>query len=136
MDEEKRQELIVTTLKDVLTLQQQHYQHIETERYMFMTIYTAIVGVMVGFIFKTNPSTSETYQTWSLLLLIFLTFIGFFINVRWMQTLKLISSKIQGIAQKLGIEEEMEFEAAHQGIGNYYEQGICFFFITLAYFSD
>ena len=33
-----------------------------------------------------------------------------------MQTLKLINTKIQGIAQKLGIEEEMEFEAAHRGI--------------------
>jgi hypothetical protein len=109
-------EIRATNLREVLTLQRHHFQHIETERYWFMSVYTAIIGVMVGLILKIDLTTQETYKIWSLSFLIVLTFIGFFINVRWMQTLDFVSGKIRGIAATLGVEDEVKFEPPSNGI--------------------
>ena len=125
----------VSTLIEVLKLLHQHFHHIETERYWFMSVYTAIIGVMVGFIYQVDPPISESYKIWLLLFPIVLTLIGFFINVRWLQTLDLVSSKIKEISVTLGVANEIQFEPQHNGIWKILRTRYLFLFYYVVVFT-
>lgn len=110
------EEIRNANLRELLIQHWQHYRHIETERYWFMSVYAAVVGVLLGIIFKTDLTTDKIYDIWLLVFLIVLTIIGSLINVRWMQTLIVLSKNIGEIATMLDIEEEIQFEALSTGI--------------------
>ena len=110
------EEIKAENLRELLRQYWNHYRHIETERYWFMSVYAAVVGVLLGIIFKTDLTTDKINDIWLLVFLIVLTIIGFFINVRWMQTLVILSKKTKEIATMLVPEEETQFEAPSKGI--------------------
>ena len=107
-------------LRELLVQHWEHYRHIETERYWFMSVYTAVIGVVLSLIFRTDTDIEKFHKIWLILFLIALTFIGFFINIRWKQTLELLGKQIKIISDKLGgmpdTIERVKFEAPPKGI--------------------
>ncbi len=107
------EEIKAENIREVLILQQHHYQHIETERYWFMSVYAVVIGAVLSLIFSKGITIDAN---WLYLFLIVLSIIGFFINLRWMQTIALLGIRIGEIADKLGVKDEAEFEAPCKGI--------------------
>ena len=109
-------EIKTANLREALILQRQHFQHIETERYWLLSVYAAIIGVVLSIIFGTDINIDRGNADWLLVFLMVFTAIVFLINIRWMQTLALLGEKIKGIAATLEIKEEIAFEAPIKGI--------------------
>ncbi len=93
------------------TLLEQHWlhcRHLESERAWFMSVYAAITGGMLTYIF-----TSDTIQLWPLSFLIFLTFVGLLLNLRWIQAFEHHRRMTKETASKLGITAEVDVPARH-----------------------
>jgi hypothetical protein len=88
-----------------------HYRHIETERYWFMSVFAVVIGVVLGLMFKTDPTIDPNSKSWIFYFIFALTNIGFLINIRWAQTLGLLSDQINKIGKG-----KVKFEVPHYGI--------------------
>jgi hypothetical protein len=104
-------EEIKTEKLELLRQHLDHYRHIETERYWFMSVFAVVIGVVLGLIFKTDQTIDPNSKNWIFYFIFALTNIGFLINIRWAQTLGLLSDQIKEIGK-----EKIKFEAPHKGI--------------------
>jgi len=104
------------TRREMLRLQWEHYRHIETERYWFMSVYSAIIGAILAITLKSSDTISIWDQNLITIFLILLTFIGFLINVRWSQALNHFATNIETVSKDLKVP--VNFEVTAKGVWN------------------
>lgn len=80
-----------------------HWRHIESERAWFMSVYAAITGGILTYIFKTQ---SAGWQP--LVFLLVLTIVGLSINYRWAQVFEHHRKLIKSTASALGMTAEVD----------------------------
>jgi predicted dehydrogenase len=93
-----------------------HSQHVENERAQFMQVYAAIIaGIIVGYGYLISTpqfATNDPKYYWisiGLFLFLFsLTFLGFFLNLRWVQTFEFHRQKVNSIATLLSPKNSMD----------------------------
>jgi predicted dehydrogenase len=93
-----------------------HSQHVENERAQFMQVYAAIIaGIIVGYgylistpQFATNAANYNWIVIGLLLFLYLLTFLGFFLNLRWVQTFEFHRQKVNEITKLLNTETSLD----------------------------
>ena len=85
-------------LRELLRQHWLHCRHIESERAWFMSVYAAITGGMLAYIF-----TGDAKEWWPLSFLIFLTLVGFSLTLRWKQAFEHHQNQVEKTAKKLRI---------------------------------
>jgi len=75
-----------------------HCRHIESERAWFMSVYAAIVGGIVAYVFGKEASDWKP-----LVFVLVLTVVGLLINIRWSQAYEHHRKEIKNTAKQLGI---------------------------------
>lgn len=81
-----------------------HCQHVESERAQFMQVYAAIIaGIVVGcsYLISIGKDLNEYLVLYTLLFLIVLTFVGFFLTLRWVYTFECHRVRVNEIASIL-----------------------------------
>jgi predicted dehydrogenase len=105
-DEVNKQELEQTqeNLRKLLEQHWLHCQHLESERAQFMQVYAAIIaGIVVGYTYLISISKpiSDYLVLYILLFLMVLTFVGFFLTLRWVYSFECHRGKVNEIASIL-----------------------------------
>ncbi len=93
--------------KNLRMLLEQHWlhcRHIESERAWFMSVYAAITGGMLAYIFTNTNDTKEL----PLLFLIVLTFAGFILTSRWTYVFEFHREEVNALAVKLDFESSVK----------------------------
>ena len=93
-------------LRELLRQHWLHCRHIESERAWFMSVYAAITGGMLVYIF-----TGDVRELWPLFFLIFLTLVGFFLTLRWKQAFEHHQVQVEKTADKLGVTVNLKIPA-------------------------
>ncbi len=134
---EAEKELNVTR-REMLKLHWEHYRHIETERYWFMSVYAATIGAILTIALKSSDAIPGWDQNLIIIFLMGLSFIGFLINLRWSQALKHFGINIEIISKTLGVPAN--FEVPSKGVWkilstkNLFPAFYCFVLIVLMVF--
>jgi len=110
---EAEKELNVTR-REMLKLHWEHYRHIETERYWFMSVYAATIGAILTITLKSTDAIPGWDQNLIIIFLMGLSFIGFLINLRWSQALKHFATNIEKISKTLSVTAN--FEVPSKGV--------------------
>jgi predicted dehydrogenase len=91
-------------LRALLEQHWSHCQHLESERAQFMQVYSAIIaGIVVGYTYLISISKpiSDYLVLYILLFLMVLTFVGFFLTLRWVYSFECHRGKVNEIASAL-----------------------------------
>jgi len=102
------------TRREMLKLHWEHYRHIETERYWFMSVYAATIGAILTIALKSSDTIPGWDQNLIIIFLMVLSFIGFLINMRWSQALKHFATNIEKISKTLSVTAN--FEVPSKGV--------------------
>jgi len=95
-------------LRELLRQHWLHCRHLESERAWFMSVYAAITGAMLTYLF-----TADMMRLWPLIFLIFLTAVGLLLNIRWMQAFEHHRRLVKETASKIGVTAEVDVPAKH-----------------------
>jgi hypothetical protein len=102
----KQQDEQTENLRELLRQHWLHCRHIESERAWFMSVYAAITGGMLAYIF-----TSEVKDLWPFYFLILLTLIGLLLNFRWKQAFEHHQEEAEAVANRLGAPVNLNIPA-------------------------
>ena len=85
-----------------------HCRHLESERAWFMSVYAAITGGIFAFMAYNTASLDnmKLQSWWPLLFLIMLTFVGFFLSMRWTYSFECHRVKVNELARILWAESK------------------------------
>jgi hypothetical protein len=112
--DKKEKEIKNANIRELLIQHWEHFRHIESERYWFMSVYAAILTGALALVLGDNKST-ESGQILLICFLAIFTMIGFLINIRWKQTIIMLSEQIKTLAGNLDglsdIPGRIKFEA-------------------------
>ena len=102
-------------LRELLRQHWLHCRHLESERAWFMSVYAAIIGGVAAFV--TFGSTGDSsvgiegiglHMWWLVCFLVILTFVGFFLTIRWTHAFESHRVKVNKISRVLWSTAEVD----------------------------